>query len=89
MRCTYLFSNRDKVKINNIKNSCVSHMLLKKKRHHFYRSGWRSPQVVVQSTETMPNKAVQIPPCADRSKKKKKIRLEEIASTQFREKLYP
>jgi hypothetical protein len=27
------FNNRDKVGINNIKNSCASHMLLKKETH--------------------------------------------------------
>jgi hypothetical protein len=30
MRCTYFFNSKDKVGVNFIKNSCVSHMLLKK-----------------------------------------------------------
>jgi hypothetical protein len=36
------FNSRDKVEINFIKNSCASHMLLKKSNTcHFYRLGWR------------------------------------------------
>jgi hypothetical protein len=33
VRCTCFFNNMDKVVINNIKNSCASHMLLKKNGH--------------------------------------------------------
>jgi hypothetical protein len=32
MHMFFFFNNRDKIEINNIKNSCASHMLLKKKK---------------------------------------------------------